>query len=321
MVPDFALNKSERHPKTKIPLFSMVGTKKAEGIVHIRRKLQISFVILVPCLFSRLVEYFEYQKIAGISRIVLAELDEKVYNFTLARDSKKVLDYYKELGFLESYDTSFPDNFTNPYKQGARTKPAQYSYCMIKYGLISDYVIVQDMDEIVGFNSHIYKNIPEAILAREDKNKSFFLTDQPMARRCKYAIDIPKASRFELLRTQLFYQNSFNFGKTIHSSQACQIAWHHQCILPRTDSLFSGALKNQTKLPSSRYIGLKSPNGKNVMRSLHFREEMHNSENASENINVVCGEDRVLKLDWLVNLSKEILENSLKVLGEIGIKT
>ena len=269
-----------------------------------------------------MVEYFEYQKIAGISRIVLAELDENKYNFTLKPDSKKVLEYYKDLGFLESYQVSFPDNVTNLYKQSDRSKPAHYSYCMIKYALISDYVIVQDMDEVVGFNSSRYKNIPEAISAVEDKSfrySSFFLTDQPAARRCKQARDIKKSSRFELSQTRLFYRTQFNFGKTIHSSQMCQIAWHHMCKLHRTENLFSGVPQNQTKQTSGKRVTLKTTSGKNIMRSFHFREEIHKNEDASEEIEAVCAEKRVLKLNWLVNLSQEILRNSYKALRQIGI--
>ena len=271
----------------------------------------------------QLTEYFEYQRLAGIDRVLLAELNETFYNFSLNANSKKVLQFYKDSGFLETYHVSLMDNKRDSYRLSDITKRAQFTYCMVKTALISDYAIVHDFDEVVGFNSNTYKNLPDAISAAADKNytySSFFLKDEPIARKCNFSSEIEGASNFVLLKSELFFRDSFNPGKSIHSSQTCQIAWHHHCSLIRKENSFSKFAKNYSTVPVKKFsifLDLHSEEGINIMRSFHSRIGFPDDV---ENLEEICHPDRTEKLNWLNNLSEKLLENCLKVLEALNLQ-
>ena len=299
--------------------------KKSELRIELKK---LSLTLCLPAITKsmdlfepyRLTEYFEYQRLAGVDRVLLAELNDNFYNFTLNEKSSKILQFYKDNGFLETYGVSLMDNKRNLYRLSDITKRAQFTYCMVKTALISDYVIVHDFDEFVGFNSALYKNLPDAISAAADKNytySSFFLKDEPIARNCNFTKEIQGASNFVQLKSNLFLRKSFNMGKSIHSSQTCQIAWHHHCSLRRNENSFSEFAKNCSAVPVekfSTYIDLHSKKGTNIMRSIHNKIVFQD-----KNLEEVCHPNQTEKLDWIINLSEKLLENSLKVLENVKI--
>ena len=267
----------------------------------------------------RLIEYVEYQRFAGIKRMILGELDGKVNNFTLAEDSKSVLRYYKGIGFLDTFEISVTNGKSSLYNLSrSSAKVMQFTYCMIKYALISDYIIVQDLDEIVGFNTTRYRNLPEAISAAEDKNyrfSSFMLKDQPVAKRCNYSKHGEINSSFLMMRTNLFYQKSFNMGKTIHSSQTCQIAWHHGCSMPRREETFSPSSRIDKFF--SKTVNMQSNEKTEIMRSLHFRDFLRAPKNIS--LNDLCCPNNTIYINWLNNISGELLSNCATVVRKLNV--
>ena len=271
----------------------------------------------------RLTEYFEYQRLVGVNRIMLAEINGRVYNFTLNEQSRKVIQFYKDEGFLEIFEIPLLDNKRVLYRLSDITKRAQFTYCTVKAALISDYVIVHDFDEAVGFNSNLYKNLPDAISAAVDKNfkySSFFLKDTPVARLCNFTNDLKNVSDFVLLRSKLFYTERFNPGKVIHSSQTCQISFHHGCTMKRDENLFWKLSKKTRKVSDRNFaktLDLHKDKGKNMMRIIHNREEFPNKAKAQKLANKLC--EQAENLNWIDNLSQNLLNNSLKVLYSLNL--
>ena len=276
----------------------------------------------------RLTEYFEYQKLAGVKLIVMGELNATQYNFTIADSSMKVLQYYKDIAFLKTYGVSIPEFSTSELHHiVARSKPNHYTYCMIKYARVSDYIIVQDLDEVVGFNTNFYQNLPEVISAATDKKfaySSFALYDQPVARRCNYTNILKNASDFTLMRAELFFRKNIHRGKTIHSSQTCQLAEWHDCAMRRSDPKLKpkkSATFSVFDEKFSKLVDLRSEKGKNLMISLHNRDEMHRVQLPNQETNVVCAENKTVKLNWVNKLSPELLSRSMVVLKKLKLQS
>ena len=279
----------------------------------------------------RLIEYIEYQRAAGVHKMVLAEFNERFYKFTLAETSRKVLDYYKKLGFLETFQVSLTSNHGKSlYELADSTKPAQFTYCMLKNALISNYVIAQDLDEIVGFNTTRYSNLQEAISAAEDKNysfSSFYLQDQPIARRCMKYKDLAENSSFLIVNSTLFYRIRFHGGKTVHSSQTCQVVSHHYCVMARNEdtinsnNLFTARVGIRVSDPNfSTIINLHFPKGTEIMRNLHFRDlSLKDFREHPKNESERCEPENLVSINWLQKISDRLLFNSETVLKKLNL--
>ena len=94
-------------------------------------------------------------------------------NFALNEDTKRVLDFYKNIGFLETFSVQLTEKYTG-YDSGNHLKRSQFTYCMVKNALASKYIIIQDLDEIVGVNFSRYQNLQEVLWKLEEKKISIF---------------------------------------------------------------------------------------------------------------------------------------------------
>ena len=302
--------------------------------VHVERQLhsktgspRTSITVCLPAVTdyfdalrpSRLVEFFEYQKLAGVKRVSMGELDERIYPFSFDPSSRKVLKHYKDIGFLEMHPMSvYSNNNSNLYRIAADSKPIQYTYCILKYALVTDYVTVQDLDEIVAFNANFYRNIPAAISAGIDKKHryySFKLYDQPVNRRCNFTRDFENNTNFIISRSVLFSSWNYNPGKTIHSSQVCLIPEWHRCAVYKTHPYLLPK-KRMKKADFHKILSWKDKEGTNLMRSLHYRiPKMNGLEPPRKE--AACAKNQTRELHWLDRISSKLFKNTLQVLSDL----
>ncbi|XP_063729446.1 uncharacterized protein LOC134857038 isoform X3 [Symsagittifera roscoffensis] len=261
---------------------------------------------------SRLAEYIEYQRLIGVDKMMIGEISRE--NFALNEDTKRVLDFYKNIGFLETFSVQLTEKYTG-YDSVSRLQRSQFTYCMVKNALVSKYIIIQDLDEIVGVNFSRYQNLQQALWKLEDKKfqfSSFFLSDTPVARNCEQ-----NNKSNDLAQFSLFYRESFHRGKSILSSQTCQTVWAHGCLMPRTDlttgNLSSKHLEAQSLF--SKLVDLHYGNGKEALRNLHFRHR----PDFREKIKLECLDDNIVEINWLQNVSETLQMNVWKVLKHLNI--
>ena len=72
-------------------------------------------------------------------------------NFALNEHTKRVLNFYKNIGFLETFSVQLTEKYTG-YDSVNHLKRSQFTYCMVKISLASKYIKIQDLDEIVSVN-------------------------------------------------------------------------------------------------------------------------------------------------------------------------
>ena len=269
---------------------------------------------------SNMVEYFEYQRLTGVKKISMGELDENKYAFSFDPIVRKILKHYEDIGFLEMYPVSVNSNRTsNLYRIAADSKPVHYTYCYLKYAMIYDYIIVQDLDEVVAFNANFHRSLPRAILAATNslhRHFSFRLYDQPIARKCNFTKDFRNTTDFLLSRSNLFYSRHLNPGKTIHSSQVCMIPEWHRCLVHRSDRelFFEKKLRKES---FHKLVSWTRGEGINFMRSLHLRTSIkHFFYNDTKKYDM-CSKKNTLRFNWLANLTPEMFSRSLKVLNKL----
>ena len=248
----------------------------------------------------------------GVDKLMIGEISRD--NFALNEDTKRVLDFYKNIGFLETFSVQLTEKYTG-YDSGNHLKRSQFTYCMVKNALVSKYIIIQDLDEIVGVNFSRYQNLQEVLWKLENKKfqfSSFFLSDTPVARQCER-----KNKSNDLAHFSLFYRESFHRGKSILSSQTCQVVWPHGCLMPKTDLITGNLSSKHLEAQSlfSKLVDLHYGNGKEALRNLHFRDR----PDVREKVRLDCLDDNIVEINWLQNVSETLQMNVRKVLKHVNI--
>ena len=317
------------------------GNQTITRAMHVERQLHLKssqrfrepqIIVCLPAVTSYfdalrpsfLVEYFEYQRLAGVKKISMGELDKKIYSFGFDPVSQQILKHYKDIGFLEMHSVSvYSNNASNMHQIAENSKPIQNTYCYLKYATISDYVIVQDLDEVVAFNSNLYRNLPRAFLAAKDKKHHYFsfrLYDQSIARKCNFTKDFRNTTDFLISRANLYYRRNLNPGKTIHSSHVCQLPGSYSCLIYRkVPELFSDEIMRKEEF-HKLVSWMNNKEGVSFLRSLHFRTSVANKfyNEKDEQVNKdMCSKNNTMEFDWLAKLTPKLVKNTMDTLKKI----
>ena len=224
---------------------------------------QSRFIICAPAITNkistvlpaRLVEYFEYNKLIGVNQVYMPMLNSSVYPVDgYDENVEKLLQHYEKQKFLVRFAAPafVPKKSSDMFSHVRYVKPMHLSYCLVKVAMKTDYVIVQDFDEVIGFNTSRFKSLSDAISyvrkARGMKYENFMLRDTLMDHHCKPNAHQLNYSSFVISEAKYHYNMThLNMGKSIHHSSACIAAFPHYCILYRTTEVLSHT-------PGSRYL-------------------------------------------------------------------
>ena len=283
---------------------------------------------------SRLAEYFEYNKLIGVKQIYMPSLNTSLYPLEgFNTEVEKLLQFYEKQNFLvrftaSTFKTKKP---VDMFSHIRFVKPMHLSYCMVRVALKSDYVIVQDFDEVIGFNTNSFKTLGDVIQKlRSDRGlnyQNFMIRDTVFDHHCNPNVSQLNYSKFVISEAKYYFNTTtLNQGKTIHHSSACIVAFPHYCILYRTDEVLlqppgSRTLINvENQIARSKRLFLASDGS--VLRSFHFRapENHHGTQAAyldEKEKDKWCNASNWVQTDWIDGIRSALRKNSEKALRQL----
>ena len=106
------------------------------------------------------------------------------------------------------------------------------SCCVRKVALVSDYVIVQDFDEFVGFDLQRYSSLSHVLselsLKFAPSYRNFKLRDTVFDHHCKPEEPQLIFSQFVISEAKFYFRDmNLNMGKSILDSGACLVPFAH----------------------------------------------------------------------------------------------
>ena len=282
---------------------------------------------------ARLAEYFEYNKLIGVNKIYMPQFNKSIYPTNGFTDQvEKLLKYYERANFLVRYSVSAAQTAQSErmYTNAERARLMHLSYCVIKIALKTDYVIVQDFDEIIGFDTDKFNTLSDAVMNfRREKGmnyENFMLRDTVFDHHCKPEMPQLNYTNLVIFDAKYHYQKvSLNMGKTIHSSKACIVPFAHFCFLYRISNVLS-LPRDSRKLVQKNYIDKRKRfiiSSGSFLRSFHFRPpENHRGEPArymdTKNQLKWCDISNWVETRWLDRIKLPLYENTHKVLYKLS---
>ncbi len=286
---------------------------------------------------TRLVEFFEYNRIIGVSHVVMDKYDRNMHQTAVSDDLEKIFQFYESEGFLSRHLVSTVINGSREisYVNARFTRSYQRTYCMLKNALKYDYIITQDLDEVVGYDTGKFRSLAEVFAKIEQshatKNASFMIRDSIVENDCSDLAPTLNLSDFTIARTEYFSHKATNMGKTIHSSHACLYVMSHYCALYRRIDILqaTGALNKLANYRSMPEVGrlIQQNTEKNaphaLMRMFHFKKsiERERFEQKNPKLSVKqsawCRDNYFEQTGWVKPVSVELLHRSRQVLQTV----
>ena len=147
---------------------------------------------------TRLAEYLEYNRLIGVSKVFMPYFDPNIYqDINLGAAIYSVEDHFERIGFLEKIKVARYIHIKKSTFRSVRLVNSHViSYCMIKNALQFDHVIIQDFDEIIGFDHNKYKSLADVLKSTKSWTKIYQFHD---SRHCFLPRLLQKRTRIELL--------------------------------------------------------------------------------------------------------------------------
>lgn len=259
---------------------------------------------------TRLVEYFEYCKLIGIEKIYLPYFKKEkgltVYN-TKVEDTLK---YYTNTGLIENYLVDVPNlgDVKDIYGIYIDYDTFFFSYCLIKNALVFEYFIVQDIDEVVGFDHSKFDNLSQAIQGLRShfglNYNQFILPDTTFDQSCLNKTNIDH-STYVITEATYSYKNfRHHMGKTIFNKGNCIVVFFHYCLLKTSDIFDQEDRENEVR--QINLTNFEYP----ILRSFHYRIPYnHMNRPAKHVIRKMCKEENLEELNWLNPISTLLKTN------------
>ena len=298
-------------------------TNEAPSVVVCVPPISTSIATVTP---RRIIEFIEYNKLIGIAKVVIDYYDPKLYETAVTEELERVFEYYENEGFLERHyaPIAVKLNGSLTYEVARFARSYQRTYCMLKHALNYDFIIAQDLDEVIAFDFNKFQTIKDAIWeAKRQSSKTELnikIRDSIVNHECLSSAVKLNYSDFIIAKTQFYAQQSFNMGKTIHNSKACLYVMSHFCGLFRSVNFLSLAGEETklvenlkwTEVGGTLELQLKRVE-EPIMRTFHYKIVRYGNRTDWG----WCKDFEFNRTEWIKPISTKLLRNSQDILDSV----
>ena len=285
---------------------------------------------------TRFIEYLEYNRLIGVSHIYQPHFSPNLYPINLGKKYEQILDFYENEGLLTRYAVSMTPivKTVSLYNFARRFKAPFISYCMLKHALQYDYVIVQDFDEVVGFDHNKFSRLSQVINATNSffgqQYTSFMMPDAVVYHECS-----PKAPKLNytnlvVSKGRVVLKKGLNMGKSIHSSQTCILLFAHYCLVARREDILLDGPKilksmgrhlNSATNFDTLHLNEQTFDETIFLQSFHFRQPVNYEGKKAEFLrrDNNCDESNIYETNWLTPISKVLEQKTINVYDNLKL--